>query len=231
MATVIERRAEDAPETEPSPVPRPEARDGGGSEDGRVCRLPCAASRCLLYRPAADRADAFWIIHAERVGYGPFYDYLLFANVLFLLTVLLALNIGLRRFAPRLSLSQAELLLIYTMLAVGAALAGQDMGSALLPMLTHLPVQHLRERLAGSLRRVSAPAFDGLRPQSAGGLLSGTYDAVPARTPGGVGGAGRAVDDLHRRAVRDDDVFERSCERAGRIVSDCRSRLSRFPFR
>ena len=94
--------------------------------------------RALLLALPLIVLDAFWVIHAERVGYGPFFTTIsLFANVLFLLTVLFVLNLGLRRWAPRLSLSQAELIVVYTMIAVGAALAGQDFGSALLPMLSH----------------------------------------------------------------------------------------------
>lgn len=82
--------------------------------------------------------DAFWVIRAERVGYGPFFSTIsLFANALFLLTGVLLLNWPLRRFLPKLALSQGEILLIYAMVAVGGALAGQDMCSALLPLLAH----------------------------------------------------------------------------------------------
>ena len=139
MATVLERRSEDASEAEASPAPRPEARDGGGS-GGRSGLPPASALRPRAFFIALPLIvlDAFWIIHAERVGYGPFFTTIsLFANVLFILTALLVLNNLVRRFVPRMSLSQSELLLIYTMVAIGAALAGQDMGSALIPMLAH----------------------------------------------------------------------------------------------
>lgn len=82
--------------------------------------------------------NAFWIIRAERVGQGPYFSTIsLFANALFLLSLVLLLNWPLRRFAPKLALSQAEIIQIYAMVAVGGALAGQDMCSALLPMLAH----------------------------------------------------------------------------------------------
>nr|WP_309691055.1 DUF6785 family protein [Armatimonas sp.] len=82
--------------------------------------------------------NAFWVIRAERVGSGPFFSTIsLFANGLFLLSIVLLLNWPLRRFAPKLALCQGELLLIYAMVSVGGALAGQDMCSALLPLLAH----------------------------------------------------------------------------------------------
>ena len=82
--------------------------------------------------------DAFWVILAEKVGQGPYFTTIsLFANVLFILTVLLALNGVLRRFAARFSLSQSELLLIYAMVGIGAALAGHDSLPILIQMIGH----------------------------------------------------------------------------------------------
>jgi len=82
--------------------------------------------------------DAFWVIQAEKVGYGPYFTTIsLFANVLFILAGLLAVNAGLRRIAPRVSLSQAELLLVYSMVAIGAALAGHDSVPSLIQFLGH----------------------------------------------------------------------------------------------
>ena len=82
--------------------------------------------------------DAFWVIMAEKVGQGPYFTTIsLFANVLFILTALLAINTVLRRHAPRFSLSQAELLLIYAMVGIGAGLAGHDMLPILIQMIAH----------------------------------------------------------------------------------------------
>jgi hypothetical protein len=150
MATVRERPREStidaaAPAAAPDGAP-PEGNTPPGPAGGRTPPPPVpptAAAGLLRFRAVLIGAllivpDAFWVIQAERVGFGPFFTTIsLFANVLFILTTLLALNALVRRFAPRQALSQAELLLIYTMVAVGAALAGQDMGSALLPMLSH----------------------------------------------------------------------------------------------
>jgi hypothetical protein len=82
--------------------------------------------------------DAFWVIYAEKVGWGPYFTTIsLFANVFFVLTVLLLLNLALRRFLPRLCLSQAELLTIYSMVGVGAALAGHDCIPSLIQQMGH----------------------------------------------------------------------------------------------
>lgn len=143
MATVLERPQqatdEKAAEDEADRSPPSEPGDGGGGR--RPPTRPATSAlrpRAILLALPLIVLDAFWVIEAERVGFGPFFSTIsLFANVLFLLTALLLLNVVLHRFAPRLALSQAELLLIYTMLAVGAALAGQDFGSALVPMLSH----------------------------------------------------------------------------------------------
>ena len=82
--------------------------------------------------------DAFWVIRAERVGFGPFFSTIsLFANVLFLLTMLMLVNGVAKRFLPNKALSRAELMLIYAMVAVGGAIAGQDFASALVPQLAH----------------------------------------------------------------------------------------------
>ena len=83
--------------------------------------------------------DAFWIIQAERVGRGPYFTCIsLFANVFFILTVLVGINALLRRFLPRFALTQGELLIIYTMTAIGAGIAGQDFLPGLIMMIGHV---------------------------------------------------------------------------------------------
>lgn len=74
----------------------------------------------------------------ERIHLGPFPTIIsLFANVIFLLAVLAAVNTLLRKAAPRFAFTTAEMLLIYTMLAVGASLAGQDMIPGLMMLMGH----------------------------------------------------------------------------------------------
>ena len=92
----------------------------------------------ILFSFALILLDAFWVIRAERVTGGPYFSTIsLFANVLFILTGVTIVNALVRRIAPRVALSQGELMLIYAMLAVGGAFAGQDMGSALVPLISH----------------------------------------------------------------------------------------------
>ena len=82
--------------------------------------------------------DAFWVIYAEKVGYGPYFTTIsLFANVFFILTALLIVNALLYRLVPRRSLSQSEMLLIYSMVGVGAALAGHDCIPSLIQHMGH----------------------------------------------------------------------------------------------
>jgi hypothetical protein len=83
--------------------------------------------------------DAFWIIQAERVGRGPYFTCIsLFANVFFILTALVGINALLRRLVPRSALTQSELLIIYTMLAVAAGIAGQDFLPGLIMTIGHV---------------------------------------------------------------------------------------------
>jgi hypothetical protein len=82
--------------------------------------------------------NTLWVMRAERVGSGPYFSTIsIFANVLFILTALLIFNQLLKKLVPKLAFSQAELMLIYAMVSIGGAMAGQDFGSALIPMLSH----------------------------------------------------------------------------------------------
>ena len=100
-----------------------------------------AAVRWWLVLPlsgACIGVDAFWILRAERVGYGPFFTTIsIFANVLFLLTLLIGVNALLRRMLPRWALRRSEMLAFHALVALGAAVAGQDFAGALVPMLAH----------------------------------------------------------------------------------------------
>lgn len=79
-----------------------------------------------------------WVAQMERV-----YDRTrtTTASLFFTAVVLLALlawgNALIRRRAPRLALSQGELLVVYGMLSVGTAMGAVDLGSALLTLISH----------------------------------------------------------------------------------------------
>ena len=83
-------------------------------------------------------ANVFWVVLAEKVGYGPYFTTIsLFANAFFTLCVSLLINAGVARVAPRAALSQAELLTVYSMVALGSALAGHDSVPILIQLLGH----------------------------------------------------------------------------------------------
>ena len=91
--------------------------------------------------------NAIWLVHMEMsssgslkgVNYnGPYPTNIgLFANVIFLLVLLSAINAGVRRFRARWALTQNELLLLYVMLSIGTSLTSCDFLDVLLPMLGH----------------------------------------------------------------------------------------------
>ncbi len=78
-----------------------------------------------------------WNFHSEVVFYcfatyaAPFY------NVVAVLFALSLLNLGLRRWAPRLALSSGELIIIYVMLSLQGALASHNMMEILITLLAH----------------------------------------------------------------------------------------------
>jgi hypothetical protein len=61
----------------------------------------------------------------------------LFYNVVISLFVLVLINLILRRYGAKWALTQSELLIIYSMLAVGSAASGHDMLQTVVPALTH----------------------------------------------------------------------------------------------
>ena len=82
--------------------------------------------------------NCYWITYIELVQYSaqPTIVSLIF-TVVFNVLVLIGLNQILRRFLPRLALSQGELLVIYVMLSVASATAGHSMMEILVSTLGH----------------------------------------------------------------------------------------------
>ncbi len=82
--------------------------------------------------------NSYWVILMEKVLPGPFPTSIsLFANVIFILLIIWLLNRLVYQFFPRIALTQPELLLIYTMVAIGSALAGHDSIPVLIMMMGH----------------------------------------------------------------------------------------------
>ena len=82
--------------------------------------------------------NCYWITYIELVQYSaqPTIVSLIF-TVVFNVLVLIGLNQILKRFLPRLALSQGELLVIYVMLSVASATAGHSMMEILVSTLGH----------------------------------------------------------------------------------------------
>src|SRR5690242_3632816 len=92
---------------------------------GRVVRGVTA--RTVVLGTLLIPLNALWVVRLERVMFGPYCSTIsLFANVVFVLFLLVGLNAILRRFLPRVAFSQGELLTLYTMLAISTGLAGLD---------------------------------------------------------------------------------------------------------
>lgn len=95
--------------------------------------------------------NAFWLVQMEMSSgglalstwaLGPYpTTFSLFANVICFLVLLLVANAVVGRWRPQWALSQAELLIIYSMLAIGTSLTSVDFLDVLIPMLGH-PTRH-----------------------------------------------------------------------------------------
>ena len=101
--------------------------------------------------------DNYLIVHMELVRDGIFPTVItLLFTVVFLLFLLTLFNTALLKFAPRVAFSHGELVTIYSILAVGAALAGCDVGQTLVcivgaPTWYASPANKWDERFAGLL--------------------------------------------------------------------------------
>ena len=61
----------------------------------------------------------------------------LFYNVIIILTIVIAVNFGVKLIIPEGGLSRGEILTIYVMLSIASAMAGHDMLQTVVPALTH----------------------------------------------------------------------------------------------
>lgn len=80
--------------------------------------------------------NAYWVVCMEIIRYSAHPTTLsLFFNCIFTLVVLTVLNAAVARVRPNWALSQGELLLVYSMQAIGTAMCGHDLLQILAPML------------------------------------------------------------------------------------------------
>ncbi len=106
---------------------------------GECARPTTRASRGLILGTVLLPFVVLWVLYAEHIGgHGPVFSTIsLFPNLVFILFVLAAANGVLRRLRPRVALSQGELIIVYTMLAIGTAVAGLDNMQLLFVAMTH----------------------------------------------------------------------------------------------
>jgi len=96
-------------------------------------------ARAVLLGLALVVANSFWLVDLEMIESRSYpSDLALFLNVIAFLLLLLALNRLLRAVAPRYVLTQAELVVIYVMLAMGTAVSGQNTMQGLVSNLGHV---------------------------------------------------------------------------------------------
>ncbi len=89
---------------------------------------------CLILLPI----NAYWVVQMEIVRYSAHPTTIsLFFNTIFILLCLTLINRGVRRVAPRAALERGEMLLVYSILSIGSAVAGHDMLQVFVPMLTY----------------------------------------------------------------------------------------------
>lgn len=82
--------------------------------------------------------NCYWVIEMEVIRYsGHPVTISLFFNVIFTLFVIVGFNQLLKRFFPRIALSQSELVIVYLMLSIASGITGHDMLEILVPMLGH----------------------------------------------------------------------------------------------
>lgn len=119
------------PDTEPTSADKAAAALAAEPRVKAVTFKSCLLALVLL------PINALWVVQMEVIRYSAHPTTIsLFFNIIFAILVLTLLNRGVARFAPRVALNRAELMFIYSVLAVGSCLCGHDMFQILVPMLT-----------------------------------------------------------------------------------------------
>ena len=99
---------------------------------------PGITRRSLLIGFLLIPLNSYWIVQTEIVRYaGHPTTTSLFFNVIFCLAILVFVNALLHRYWPRAAFSQAELLVIYTVLSLGSCMVGHDMMQVVIATMAH----------------------------------------------------------------------------------------------
>ena len=83
--------------------------------------------------------NALWVVLTEIMWLsGQPATISLFYNVIFIIFPIILVNLLIRRFRPAWALQPSEILVVYTMLSLGTAIAGVDLITILVPTMSHL---------------------------------------------------------------------------------------------
>jgi hypothetical protein len=116
--------------------PRPGPRAAPAAAAAR--RAGGITPRAILLAFLLTPVNTFWLVHTEVVRYaGHPTTTSIFFNVVFCVCLLVALNAVLKRYWPRAAFTQAELLVIYTLLSLGSAMVGHDLLQVLVSTIAY----------------------------------------------------------------------------------------------
>lgn len=88
---------------------------------------PTIAKRAVLIGTVLIIANSYWIAYVEMIWHTAHLTTVAMSvNVMFGILAMTLLNIGVRRISPRIALEPRDLLVVYSMLAVGSAFSGHD---------------------------------------------------------------------------------------------------------
>ena len=82
--------------------------------------------------------NSFWVVDTGIAGHGVnFTRVSLFMNAIFVIFVLSLINPLIKKYIPKFTLNNSDIVLIYVMLCVSSAIAGHDMIQRLFPLVGH----------------------------------------------------------------------------------------------
>ncbi|MDH7601348.1 MAG: hypothetical protein QHI38_04290, partial [Armatimonadota bacterium] len=94
--------------------------------------------RALLVGLLLIPPDNYWVITMEKVNKGPYPTVIaVFANTIFILSLLILVNSAVKRLRDRVLFTTAEMLVIYSMTTIAAALAGHDMMPTVIAFMSY----------------------------------------------------------------------------------------------
>ncbi len=91
-------------------------------------------------------ANCYWIVMSEAMWFTVHITVIsIFFNAVFAMFIILLFNQLARKYMPKASLSNSELLIIYVMMNMASAMAGHGLMQLLIPiMVMHFGMQHLK---------------------------------------------------------------------------------------